>query len=64
MRGKVVGSYKPPLDRFAVWAENGKFLVVAPSGARLSSHDTAEAAEAAHEAKQTDWDRMLGRAPG
>jgi hypothetical protein len=48
--GKVVGSYKPPLDDFTYWAENNwdddepGFIVVAPSGARLSWHRTEDEA--------------------
>jgi hypothetical protein len=39
--GKVVGSYRPPLDDFTYWAEahaetsKPGFMVVAPSGARM-----------------------------
>jgi hypothetical protein len=39
--GKVVGSYKPPLDGWTYWAEKNwttredSFVVVAPSGARF-----------------------------
>lgn len=42
--GKVVGSYRQPLPDFTYWAEANwdtsepGFMVVAPSGARLSWH--------------------------
>jgi hypothetical protein len=41
MRGKVVGSYRPPLESWTYWAERDwttgepGFVVVAPSGARM-----------------------------
>jgi hypothetical protein len=48
--GKIVGSYKPPLDRWVYWPEKNwttrddGFVVVAPSGARFEwVHDEAEA---------------------
>ena len=48
--GKIVGSYKPPLDGWTYWAEKNwttredGFVVVAPSGARMEwVRDEAEA---------------------
>lgn len=61
MRGKVVGSYKPPATDFAVWPEAGGYVVVAPSGARMTWHADIEAAEAARAAKQQEWDELLRR---
>jgi len=62
MRGKVVGSYKPPLAEFAVWPEVGGYVVVAPSGARLTRHSDATQAETERDRRQAEWDEMLGRA--
>jgi hypothetical protein len=61
MRGKLVGSYKPPAQHFGVWPESGRFVVVAPSRARISRHDDLESAQAARDAKQAQWDRLVGR---
>jgi hypothetical protein len=58
MRGKVVGSYKPPAREFAIWPESGGYVVVAPSGARISRHPDPESAEAARALKQSEWDEL------
>jgi hypothetical protein len=50
--GKVVGSYRPPLDEWTYWAEanwtdnRSGFMVVAPSGARMTWHESENAARA------------------
>jgi hypothetical protein len=60
--GKIVGSYKPPLDDYAYWSENNwdtdepGFMVVAPSGARLKWVKTED--EARMEVKRR---RLSGR---
>jgi hypothetical protein len=54
----MVGSYKPPLDDYTYWAENNwdtsepGFMVVAPSGARLSWHRTEDEARMQVKRKQ------------
>lgn len=55
MRGKVVGSYTPPGRDFVVWPEDGGYVVVAPSGARLSRHPDRASAEVARALKQREW---------
>lgn len=59
MRGKVVGSYKPPLTGFAVWPEAGGYVVVAPSGARMTRHSDLASAQAERDRRQSEWDASL-----
>lgn len=44
--GKVVGSYRPPLQAWTYWQEGSVWYVVAPSGARITSHATETDARA------------------
>lgn len=63
--GKVVGSYRQPLDGFTYWpernwttGENG-FIVVAPSGARMRWHADEASALLDAETSNAEW-RSLG----
>jgi hypothetical protein len=55
MRGKVVGSYKPPANDFAVWPEAGGYVVVAPSGARMTRHADLSSAVEERDRRQREW---------
>jgi hypothetical protein len=64
--GKVVGSCKPPLDRWTYWAEKNwttredGFVVVAPSGARFEwVRDEAEAMLIAETRNRDDRDPCI-----
>jgi hypothetical protein len=58
--GKLVGSYKPPLEDYTYWADDSRdtgepgFMVVAPSGARLSWHKTEDEARMQVKRKQRE----------
>ena len=60
--GKEVGSYKQPLDGYTYWSENNwktnepGFMVVAPSGARLTWVATEDEARA--EAERLNDERL------
>jgi hypothetical protein len=58
MRGKLVVSYKMPGRDFAVWPENHGYVVVAPSGARMSPHRDLASADEARDLKQREWDEL------
>jgi hypothetical protein len=64
--GKIVGSYKPPLDDYTYWRENNwdtdepGFMVVAPSGARLKWVKTEDEARMEVKRRQRDAQALEG----
>lgn len=56
--GKIVGSYRPPLEAFTYWRQDGAWTVVAPSGARIETHATEARARASAERHNREWRAM------
>ena len=60
--GKRVGSYTPPLRAFTYWAEENwqthepGFVVVAPSGARMTWHRLERDAQAEAARSNREWE--------
>lgn len=53
--GKEVGSVKTNPDGWMVWPEGGRFVLVAPSGARWKPYDTEEEANRERDARNAEW---------
>lgn len=68
--GKIVGSYKPPLDDYTYWAEphaetsEPGYMVVAPPRARLTWHRTEDEARMQVKRKQREARGLHGDAAG
>ncbi len=56
--GKVVGSYRAPLEGFTYsrWDSSPTWYVLAPSGARLTAHETMAEAAAEAARRQAEWE--------